>query len=81
LAYPKEIKKFDLKIRVCYIIFLATIIICLNIEVVVLMNVISSRVGVGFYLLLIPLNIIYLLVLHEISKKKFLKCKNMRVRL
>jgi hypothetical protein len=82
LAYPKEIKKFDLNIRVCYIIFLATIIICLNIEVVVLMNVISSRLGGGFYLLLIPLNIIYLLVLHEINKKKFLNMqKNMRVRL
>lgn len=73
LAYPKEIKKFDLKISICYIIYLATIIICFNVEVVVLINVISSRLDRVFYLLLIPLNVIYLLLINKINKKKFLK--------
>lgn len=71
LAYPGEIKKYDWKLCVCFVVYLVTIIFCFNVEAVVLLNVINGSLLWVNYMLLIPLNIIYLVVINRVNKNRF----------
>lgn len=73
LAYPNEIRCYDKKVLGCYLLYALTILLCFNSEVIILLNVFMKQFHGIQYLILLPINIIYIIGLHRVNLKKVKK--------
>lgn len=70
LAYPKEIRYCDTRVLGCYLLYALTILLCFNSEVIMLLNVFMKQMHRIDYLILLPINIMYIILLHRVNLKK-----------
>ena len=70
LAYPSEVRYCDKKVLCCYLLYALTILLCFNSEIIILLNVLTKQFHGIKYLILVPVNIIYIIALHRVNLKK-----------